>query len=374
MSTRGEGGGAHVGADELGARRRARRAPARRRAAAARCRLTRTSTGACRPLARPAPWRRRAAAAPTRLASRPWPQPMSSTRDARRDQAAREEVAEDRIPAQLAAREMPGEAAGAPVRRARGVRRASRQVGAASALLVARRCSAAAAGAAAGAHAARCGAERHRREACGAHALEQRRQHREDDRRAARVRAALPSCSSRMSPAARPWPRRASIAAGSRRTVSKPRRVQLTSCRSSRCSTGARNGLRRPAGARKKRGASPRDVGERCLRGADLARHRPSGRAARSDANGGRCGSARCGRGATISRQSAGCARARAAMQKKRRARAVRVEQVEHGGRDLRIGAVVDRDRDFARGRRRGRAGASSCCRASASAARGRRR
>ena len=92
----------------------------------------------------------------------------------------------------------------------------------------------------------------------GASARQQLRQHGEDDgaavlgaRRVAVVQRA--GCRRR----ARPRARRASTRPGSRRTVSKPRRVQLTSCRSRRCSTGARNGLRSPAGARKKRGASP---------------------------------------------------------------------------------------------------------------------
>ena len=50
-----------------------------------------------RPASAPRAPRRRAAC--SRLASRPWPQPMSSTRASRRDQAALEQVAEHRVPA-----------------------------------------------------------------------------------------------------------------------------------------------------------------------------------------------------------------------------------------------------------------------------------
>ena len=87
----------------------------------------------------------------------------------------------------------------------------------------------------------------HARRPAARDALEQRRQHVEHHRPAGAVRAAWPSCSSRMSPAARPRVRRASTVGRRRaRTVSKPRRVQLTSCRPRRCSTGARKGLRKP--------------------------------------------------------------------------------------------------------------------------------
>ena len=71
--------------------------------------------------------------------------------------------------------------------------------------------------------------------------------------------------------------RRARTRRGSRRTVSKPRRVQLTSWRSRRCSTGARNGLRSPAGARKKRGSSPVMSASDACAARDLARHAPRG-------------------------------------------------------------------------------------------------
>src|SRR6185437_15166996 len=71
------------------------------------------------------------------------------------------------------------------------------------------------------------------------------------------LRAALPSCSSRMSPP-RNWlvsfPSTASALA---LMVSNPRRVQLASRRLKRFSTGSRNGLRNPAGARKKAGRCP---------------------------------------------------------------------------------------------------------------------
>ena len=203
---------------------------------------------------------------------------------ARRDQAAREQMAEDRVPAQLAAREVPGEAAGAPVGRARRASTSARHAAAASALLMATRSRARPAAASSRAHRGsalraasprRRPAARARSSSAGSTAS--------TTGAAVAARAALPSCSEQDVAGARGRaPRRASTSAGSRRTVSKPRRVQLTSCRSSRCSTGARNGLRSPAGARKKRGALAGDVGERCLRGADLARHRLRARAARS--------------------------------------------------------------------------------------------
>src|SRR5579864_6671252 len=69
--------------------------------------------------------------------------------------------------------------------------------------------------------------------------------------------AACPSCSSRMSPAPRERVRRPSTCSRLAETVSNPRRVQLTSSSPARASSGSRNGLRRPAGARKKRGVSP---------------------------------------------------------------------------------------------------------------------
>src|SRR6185312_7457913 len=71
------------------------------------------------------------------------------------------------------------------------------------------------------------------------------------------VSAACPSCSNRMSPAPRSRVSLPKTASALALTVSKPRRVQLARRRPSRLNTGSRNGLRNPAGARKKRGCCP---------------------------------------------------------------------------------------------------------------------
>ena len=151
-----------------------------------------------------------------------------------------------------------------------------------------------------------------------------------------RCARAWPSCSSRMSPAARPLVRRASTAPGSRATVSKPRRVQLTSCRPSRCSTGASNGLRSPAGARKKRGAL---AGESASRAAAPRRSRARSRAGRAAR---RCARWRCAvvlhavaAAHDLAAQLRDGARACCGDAEEGGARAVRIEQVEHRGRDL---------------------------------------
>ena len=119
-------------------------------------------------------------------------------------------------------------------------------------------------------------------------------------------RAALPSCSSKMSPACRDFTKRAWTASASEVTVSNPRRVQLASRNCRRDSTGSRNGLRSPAGARKKHGALPVIARNFILRAGNL---RAAGRLVR----GGRmCGGGidydfpPCGRTATICRTSSG--------------------------------------------------------------------
>src|SRR3984885_5251394 len=72
-----------------------------------------------------------------------------------------------------------------------------------------------------------------------------------------RLRAALPSCSSSMSPPRSGLANRRYTASEFARTVSKPRRVQLASRNCSRVSMGSRKGLRSPAGARKNCGVLP---------------------------------------------------------------------------------------------------------------------
>ncbi len=122
-------------------------------------------------------------------------------------------------------------------------------------------------------------------------------------RRAARGRRAAAGC--------RRPPCRASgapaRAAASRETVSKPRRVQLTSCRPRRCSTGSRNGLRNPAGARKQCGRTPHRSASTCCARVDLAgqRARPQQREVVAVRSG--CGSARRGRARRSRARSAGC-------------------------------------------------------------------
>ena len=71
------------------------------------------------------------------------------------------------------------------------------------------------------------------------------------------VRAALPSCSSKISPPDNPLSKRAQTESTLLLRVSKPRRVQLANRRSKRVNTGSRNGFRKPAGARKNLGRAP---------------------------------------------------------------------------------------------------------------------
>ncbi len=97
-------------------------------------------------------------------------------------------------------------------------------------------------------------------------------------------------------------------AAGRGVTVSKPRRVQLASASPCRSSAPCRNTLRRPAGARKKRGAR-----RPCRRWRAAPRRsrdrRRAGRATRSRDDGDGCGSRCAWPRATISRASAGVTR-----------------------------------------------------------------
>ena len=209
------------------------------------------------PAGRPAAASRAAcAAAASRLASRPWPQPMSSTRVPRRDQAvrrgdARNTGSQRSLPRAKCQAKRPARRYGALA--SLDQRRPRRDVpprgSSASPPRAWRPRRAPAAGSVDQGDEIAAGRGR---------ALEQRRQHGEHHRRAGRrcaprCRRAAAGCRRR----ARPSAEARQHAAGSRRTVSKPRRVQLTSCRPRRCSTGASNGLRRPAGARKKRGATP---------------------------------------------------------------------------------------------------------------------
>ena len=363
---RAEGRRPHVGADEVGAV--AERAPGARDVACEQLDAAHVDIDRRRgPGVGQRPWRAAAPAARDQAGEQALAAADVEHARARRDHAAREQVAEDRIPAQLAAREVPGEAARALVRRAR--RRDERAPGE----LARRRRSWR--GRRAAARRERRRRQRHRPQAARLDALEQGRQDGDGEQRGRRSRCA-PHCRRGRAGCRR---RRAGVPAARAarpdrvRTVSKPRRVQLTSCRSRRCSTGCRNGLRRPAGARKKRGARAGDVGQARLRGADLARHRPRA----EQREGVRMAVAvvlhAVAAGDDLAAQARLGARARADAEEGR-AHGVRVEQVEDRWRHGRIGAVVDRDRDFAARRRGRRQAPSSCCRASASAARDRRR
>ena len=343
MTTRSQAGScgrAHVAADE--ARRRLqvadrlpRRAP--RPAASARCRCMRPPP-ACRP--RRGPCARRAcmaAIADSRLANRPWPQPMSTTRRAGARRSGRVR----------SGRGTPGRA---PACRARNARRscppscrarsrASVQLGAsaasgrrhlrahaanASGRVTARRPSArmraSSGGSTSSTTALPCGRAR------GMAVVQQQ------DVAGLRVR--------RVS--------RASTVPASRSRVSKPRRVQLTSDRPRRCSTGSRNGLRKPGRCAEARRAL---AGDLAAASAARARSRPRSRAGRETKSCGDaapCGSGRCGR-APRSRAPAPDARHALGDAEEGGALAVRIEQVEHLRRDLGVGAVVDGDRDLAR-------------------------
>jgi len=71
------------------------------------------------------------------------------------------------------------------------------------------------------------------------------------------ARLELPSCSNNISPAARLRLSRRNTVSGFRHVVSYPRRVQATCRRDILRNTPPKNGLRKPKGARKKRGAIP---------------------------------------------------------------------------------------------------------------------
>ena len=187
---------------------------------------------------------------------------MSSTRAPRRHQAAFEQVAEHRVARRAC--------------RARSARRSGRRCGS-GALAVRCSCCHAACGvsgsvrcgiAAAAVHARsrHASAERGGTAAASAwwpaarrarSARSSARQHRRAPP-AARcgARRAWPSCSSRMSPAARPRVRRASTRCGSRsRGVEAAPRPAHQRAGPRRCSTGSRNGLRRPGRRAKEAGA-----------------------------------------------------------------------------------------------------------------------
>ena len=166
-------------------------------------------------------------------------------------------------------------------------------------------------------------------------------------RPSSRMRATLPSCSSRMSPAARPRPRRRAMAAGSRRTVSKPRRVQATWARPMPARTGSSSGLRRPMGGRKKRGASPAASAIARCPAATSRRIAPKGRAAKALRWRSVWFSALWPRPHQFPRQR-GVPGGAAADQEKGGGRAVRFQQVQHARGDLRVRSVVEGERDLA--------------------------
>ncbi len=99
-------------------------------------------------------------------------------------------------------------------------------------------------------------------------------------------------------------------------TVSKPRRVQLArrSCR--RASTGSRNGLRRPAGARKNSGRLPVTLNDAVLSARNLSVHAAWDPATRNCAGAAGCGSRSRARGARFPAQDPGKRSTRSPTQK----------------------------------------------------------
>ena len=163
------------------------------------------------------------------------------------------------------------------------------------------------------------------------------------------VRAAWPSCSSRMSPAARPSRQALEHAAGLALHACRSRAASSsTSCSPRRCSTGASKRVAQPGRRAEEARPLAGDLGERVAAPGRSRRRGRAGRAARSGANARSLWFCTLWPRRAISRHSAGCARALLGDAEEGRARAVRVEQVEHRRRDLGVRAVVDRDRDLA--------------------------
>ena len=265
---------------------------------------------------------------------------------ARRDDAARDQVAEDRIEAQLAAREVPGEASGAPVGRARRLHQRApggRRVGARASR-------------AAGAPSRAAGSVTVTRRAFAGAAEQLRQDLEQHGRGRSRCCAALPSWASRMSPAASLPASRAEHrlglaphgVEGAPRPADELQLEPLQHRREERIAQPGRGAeeARRDAG----------DVGQRRLRGGDLAR----GRTGAEQREGVRVAIAVVLHAVAAPHDLAAQGRVRAGAlgdAEEGGTRAVQVEQIEHRRRDRRVGAVVDRQRDLAPGdRRRGQA------------------
>ena len=255
-------------------------ARARRRAASARCRCS-----ACAAAARP----RRPATAPAlpRVSDRPREQageqalPAADVEHARvrRHSAALEQAAEHRVAAELAAREVPGEAAGrgGTARRRCGAVRAMRlRRTTASRLRLGTR--AAHGGDSSRAHGIRCASgqrlrQRHRaagRPRGNARAAAAARRARPGG--PPRCARAWPSCSSRMSPPARLVRQARQHALGSRSRVSKPRRVQLTRRRPEPVQHRVEERIAQARRCAEEARALAGQLGEQLLRAPDLAR------------------------------------------------------------------------------------------------------